>query len=195
MPADEVQALYRQAHKLIELDAEPARAKALLDQVLASHPDHARALFDRGMVALRESRVDDAVRDLESAAALAPKDLRILGARCVALVAAGRTEKGLDACDDTVALGADADANAFTARGQARLLAGQDEGALADFEEALHWQPNHARARYGQGLAQQRLGREEEGGRNMARALKALPAQRASSSAWRRPNPGPDEPA
>jgi Tfp pilus assembly protein PilF len=172
--AQTLNARYKQAHRLIEQN-DASAAKPMLDEVLAGQPDHPRALFDRGLIHMVEGRLPEAVADLDRAAALAPKDIRVLGGQCVVLVAAGQTQRGLDVCEDAVALGRDADPNALTARGQARLLTGQDKLALADFEMALQYKSNHARAIYGQGLVQQRLGDDATGRRNMARALKMLP--------------------
>ncbi len=177
LPLDDVQARYTQAHKLIEQDAELPKAKALLDEVLASQPEHARARFDRGMIALREGRSADALEDLRQAASIAPQDPRILGAQCVAMVASGLTSQGLAVCDAVLAQEDHpvAVSNAFVARGQARLMLAQNKEALADFDAALQRHPTHMRALYGKGLAQERLGESEAGQRNMDQALKALP--------------------
>lgn len=154
--ADTPDTLVQQAHHLLE-QGQPEAALPLLENVLASQPQHAAARFNRGELLRGQGKLAPALVDLDVAVANAPGNARYLGTRCVVRVQAGQAEAGLADCQQALAQPGNA-ANALVSRGQAWLLLQWDADALADFEAALQANPQHMRALYGKGLALARLG-------------------------------------
>lgn len=69
-----------------------AAAESVCAEILAKHPDNARALFIRGACLVRQGKRRAGLRDLDKAAKLAPGDPAILLELCRGLLADGATE-------------------------------------------------------------------------------------------------------
>lgn len=121
---------------------------AELARQMAESPRHAEALRHRSNLALLEARWEDARRDLEAAAALAP-NLAGVHLRLAAIaLEQGRPRDALAAlARERRASGASADVLAW--EGEARERLGERDRAAARYRAALARDPRHARARAG----------------------------------------------
>jgi Flp pilus assembly protein TadD len=143
---------------------EPGRARRLLDDLLARHPDDAAALLERGQFALQDSAPAEAEPDLRRAAALVPYDVQTnyLLAQCLRQQA--RADEARD-YEDAVR---------------------RHETELKRLEEAfrrVEKAPRDPEPRREAGLICLRNGREDEGVRWLFSALQQDPGHAATRTA------------
>src|SRR5262249_15182409 len=94
---DVLLALARLRHDCRQLD----EADALLDELLAAHPGHPRALTERGRVALRRGDAGQAERAARAATEAAPGDREAVGVLALALEAQGKADEARQ-CRDRI---------------------------------------------------------------------------------------------
>jgi tetratricopeptide (TPR) repeat protein len=106
-----------------------------------------------------QGRFGEAIPRFGIALAMAPRDVRILSARCWARAGEGKDLPGaLRDCDLALKL-VPHHSVAFDSRALVQLRAGRYREAVSDYSSSLKWQPNRATALFGRGVAEIRLNR------------------------------------
>lgn len=119
---------------------------------LRRNPDSANAYRYRAVVWEQKGDLDAAVKDLDRAVVLAPKEVAGYFARGDALHAQGEYEKAFLDFDEAVRLDPQS-AAAWTHRGLARKAMGDLDAALKDLQQAVRLAPSSAAARTNLGAA------------------------------------------
>ena len=116
--------------------------------------DAATCLDVRGLALLSAGRADEAVAAVERALELDPEGVDYHLHLALALDAAGQDERAVT--EYARALEADATADVHENRGLVHARNGRHDAALADYEAALHLDPQHVSARYNRACAYSR---------------------------------------
>jgi Flp pilus assembly protein TadD len=151
-----------------------AAAESVCADILAKHPDHARALYIRGACLVRQAKRRTGLRDLEKAAKLAPRDPAILLELCRGLMAddaPAMAEKRLREAVGQV------DRTPEVLRDFAELFMrlGHHGEAIPMLDKALIANPTDAPAFNMRGYALQQLGDHQRAIGNFTRALVLQP--------------------
>lgn len=150
-------------------------ALADLDRALSfrqSAPD----LMTRASVLMAKNEYAAAIADTDKAATLEPVDARIQGSRCWKRAVAGiELDVALTACNIARALAPD-DPNSYDSRGLVFLKQARYPEAFADYDAAAKLvagknDPNEASFLFGRGVAQLKLGNDDQGNADVSAAL------------------------
>lgn len=98
---------------------------------------------NRGMIFVREGRLEKAIADLNAALHADPNHPRYWGNRCLIYSVAGDYHRALPDCDEAIRIKSDFGA-AYYYRGNARLELGQAERAINDYDMSVRLMPKHA---------------------------------------------------
>jgi serine/threonine-protein kinase len=143
------QALSTLANIASTYDNDVERAIALSDRALARDPQHVQAMVERAFVitlrtTMPPARIDEALRDLESARALDPLNGWAAALHALSLACVGRLAEALDTARASVEL----DHNGFTGRWAMVWVSsalGRDDEAIAAATDALAMSGRHPR--------------------------------------------------
>ncbi len=146
------------------------------DDAAASVPrqPHAAAPYERGQIAEREKRHEDAVELYRAAAAVQPEVAEVHYALGAGLNRIGRGEEALDAYRAGLALEPD-DARMRNDLGFALLGLGRTSEAIAEIEQACRLAPGLAEAHHNLGVASHQLGNLERAIAEIAQAQELAP--------------------
>jgi Flp pilus assembly protein TadD len=151
-----------------------AAAESVCADILAKHPDNARALYIRGACLVRQANRRAGLRDLEKAAKLAPRDPAILLELCRGLLADGAPAEAEKRLRETAG---QFDRNPEVLRDSAELFMrlGHHGEAIPMLDRALLANPVDAAAFNMRGYALQQLGDHQRAVGNFTRALVLQP--------------------
>jgi tetratricopeptide (TPR) repeat protein len=168
------QALLAKAKKKHDNDALELSIK-VLEEALRNSPDP----LWRSTVLIRlskayQSKGNDvlALKELDEAIRLSPKDPEILNSRCYQLAKIGRLRSALADCNESLKLHPN-EPNTLDSRALTYLKMKQPDNAIKDYEAVLRLSPKNARALFGRGIAYQMLGNKQQGDEDVA-AAKAI---------------------
>ncbi len=141
----------------------------------AGFPDRARALEDRGKSysALRD--YDAALADFNEALRIAPDRATTREARGKTYTARGEYDRAIEDFTAAILAGGDLAFASYFNRGNAFMQKGQDREAIADMEQALKLKPQNGLAAMFRAYLLTRVGRIEEGERELKKAILADP--------------------
>lgn len=105
-------------------------------RVLAGRPDDARALFGLALVALRQKKTDEAIRHLEQAKRIDPRQADVMRNLAILYDEAGRTDEAIAGYESALALAPDAQELRFFL-GRALARAGRTTEARRQFQAYL----------------------------------------------------------
>jgi tetratricopeptide (TPR) repeat protein len=149
------------------------RAQAEFDEAARADPAAIRPLQARAETHADQGRFAEAVRDLDTALAIAPGSPMLLNTRCWLRAGWGQ-QLDLALADCEAALKTAPTAAAFLdSRGLVNLRLGKLDAAVADYDAALKTSPRLATSLYGRGLAKLKKG-DASGGRADLAAAHAL---------------------
>lgn len=151
-----------------------AAAESVCADILAKHPDNARALYIRGTCLVWQSRRRAGLRDLEKAAKLAPRDPAILLELCRGLFADGAPAEAEKRLREAVG---QLDSTPEILRDCAELFMrlGHHGEAIPMLDRAIFANPADAAAFNMRGYALQQLGDHQRAVGNFTRALVLQP--------------------
>ena len=149
-------------------------ALANYDQALALRPDHAHALYNRGIAMMELKRFDEALANYGQALALRPNYADALYSRGIALMGLRRPEEALADLDQALALRPDY-ADALHSRGIALMELRRPEEALASYDQALAIRPDYADAFNNRAAALKEMKRFDEALASYDKALAIRP--------------------
>ncbi len=112
-------------------------ASANTGPAATAQPPAAQAAYDRGFPLIRSRAFNAAAAAFTECIAAAPKDLSCLYFRGVALTRIGKFKEAIVDLNNLIQLAPTAAAPALIARGEARIMAGDDAGAIADADAAF----------------------------------------------------------
>jgi tetratricopeptide (TPR) repeat protein/Tol biopolymer transport system component len=150
-PAVEV---YRQFDQALELDkkGQYEGAIALWNQLLATDPDDARMLTNRGAVLAKSGRLDEAIRNYERALELNPQLVPAQTNLARALMALGRLDDAIPRLRAVLELHPES-ADLHNTLGRALAMKRQFEDAAAEFAKAVEIKPDFVEARHYLGMS------------------------------------------
>ncbi len=163
----------RAAHSLYAAGRLP-EAGRLYEAVLRLDPAHDRALYNLGLIQLRQGRLDEALDRFSRAVAQNPRFAEAHNAAGIALRRSGRHREALPHYEQALVLDPDY-AEAEYNLGAALAALGRHEEAAAHYRRALALKPDHAEAENNLGAALRALGRYEEAAAHYRRALALKP--------------------
>lgn len=150
-------------------------AEADYTQVIRMRGDHPGAYYRRSEVYLAQGRYPAALDDADATVRIAPDQPGGYRVRCQArLEMHAETAAALNDCNTALEYHS-SNTGALSARGVLYLQTRRYDEAWADFDAALLHLGPHAHGLYGRGLAAQRLGRPNQAGADIARALELDP--------------------
>lgn len=115
-------------------------AIAAYNQAATRDPQDLSILTERGVLYARMADISRAMADFREAIKLHPKAAEAFNALCWNGSLLGQATQVMDACDKAVALAAPKfKPNYHDSRGLARALAGNRQGAIADFQVFVRW--------------------------------------------------------
>jgi len=173
MDSTHAEALFKEAVELQQSGNLP-RARALYEQILATHRQHYHALHLLGVIVSVQGDQFLARRLIESSLAIAPDDADAWANLGQVLFHMNRFAGALDACDRSVALQAGNPRTHLT-RGKALRALERFEDAMESLDTALRLQPDLAEAHGQRGFCLHSLGRHDEAIRAYDRALQLRP--------------------
>ncbi|MBD3293576.1 MAG: tetratricopeptide repeat protein [Armatimonadia bacterium] len=166
--------------KTLHYQARGEQAMAVCEMVLDSDPDCVEALIRHGMLALSLDRFETAQEDFSRVLSLDDSHPMALVGLAHAQYALGDTvsaaigaARAVQHCDGIINAGAD-DADTWYVRGLARIIL-KNEGAPADFAQALELDPTHVEARGERAHLQRASGRLQSAIDELTRAVEFRP--------------------
>lgn len=148
-----------------------AEAERMLRFALDLDPGHSRAHVAMARLYMERRRFDDAVRELDLAVPVHPKEAELYYHRATAKLAGGHAEEALADYDRAVEL-APKQAPYLAGRGLARYRSSKDvDGAKADFEAALTADPTSYAAWFNRGTLEHEQKHLEAAEKDLRRAL------------------------
>jgi tetratricopeptide (TPR) repeat protein len=172
-PVNAAEDVFQQAlalHRLQMLDA----ARPLYERALELHPQHARALHQLGLLALKEKLPHRAVALLEAAIRTEPGNATYHNNLGTALARAGRSAEAIASHDRAIALDS-AYVNAHYNRANLFHVSRQFAFALADYDTVLALHPGHVDAHINRALTLVELQRVDDALAACDRALELAP--------------------
>jgi tetratricopeptide (TPR) repeat protein len=150
---------------------DPGEAEKMLGFALELDPGHSRAHVAMARLFMERRRFDEAVKELDQAIPVHPKDAELYYHRATAKLAGGHPDRALADYDKAVQL-APREAPYLAGRGLARYRATKDvEGAGADFEAALKADATSYAAWFNRGMLAHEQKQLEAAERDLRRAL------------------------
>src|SRR5712671_5226185 len=140
----------------LHLQGQPARAKAIYENILRVDPKHFDALHLLGVIAIQENQHQLAVDLIGQAIALNPNDAAFYSNRGVALQELKLLDAAVASYQKAIAVRPD-DADVHSNRGNALQELKQMEAAVASYDQAIAVKPDYAEAHYNRGTALQAL--------------------------------------
>lgn len=175
----------------ITLDATSFLARDVRARLNAAKGEHSRAIADwdeairltgpiaesywlRGVSWVELGAYARGIADYDRALELEPLNSYYLNDRCYARAEQGRDlDKAQADCEASLRI--NDDPNTLDSLAAVKLVAGDNAGALSDYDSAFTREPGLYSSLYGRGLARIRLGQIEAGQRDIAAALSAQP--------------------
>ncbi|HEY9825053.1 MAG TPA: tetratricopeptide repeat protein [Stenomitos sp.] len=125
--------MYTKQNKLDAAIADYSKAIAL-------EPTNIFSLIERGIVYARQGKSKSAIKDLNRAVQLEPNSVTALNALCWNGNLMGLTAQVISACDKVVTVAKPQEKDFYRdSRGLARAMAGDHQGAIADFQAFIRW--------------------------------------------------------
>ena len=153
---------------------EHSRATADWDEAIRLSARNAYYYWQRGLSWAKLGAYARGIADYDRALELEPRNSFYLNSRCYARAEQGRDlDKALADCEASLKI--NDDPNTLDSRAAVKLVAGDNAGALSDYDSAFTREPGLYSSLYGRGLAKVRLGQVEAGQRDIATALSAQP--------------------
>ena len=162
----------QQQHRLAE-------AEQLYGSVLDRNPDHAQALYNLGLLRIRQGRLDEAIALFERALDRQPDFPEAHNAAGIALRLANRHQQALDHYQKALAAKPDY-AEVENNIGLALRALDRQAEALAHYQRALAIRPDYAEAENNLGAAWRALHRYDEAARHYRQALALNPDSAAA---------------
>lgn len=156
-----------------------AQAEALYRAVLERDRDHVRALFNLGLVRVRQGAPEDAIGLFGDALQRQPGFAEARNALGIALRLSGRHDEALEQYARALAIKPDY-AEVENNIGQTLRALGRSAEAIGHYERAIAINPDYAEAENNLGAALRALNRNEEAVTHYRRAVAAMPASAAA---------------
>jgi tetratricopeptide (TPR) repeat protein len=150
----------------------PATIKDL-EQALSIQPGMPEALCDRAILHSMKKDVAKTLEDLDTAIRSNPRCVKAHVLRAKALQSQGNSDKAMKSLDAAIAAGEDA--VAYVARGALHQDKRNYEQSLKDFTRAIEIDAYSIAAYQGRALAFKKLGKDEEGKADLAKAKELTP--------------------
>jgi predicted TPR repeat methyltransferase len=165
----QAEALFKAAVEL-QQQGKLTEARALYEEILASHRQHYHALHLLGVIVSVQGDQFLARRLIESSLALSPEDADAWANLAQVLFHMGRCPEAVDCCDRSLALNGN-NSRCLLTRGKALRVIGRDQEAIASLDAALQLQPDLPEAHAQRGFCLHNLERRDEAVRAYDRAL------------------------
>jgi len=144
------------------------------DKQLALDPKSLIALNNRAAARAKKGDYAGAIKDIDSILAINPKMTAALLNRCQFFAREGKFDKGRSSCEEAEKL----DPNNYFLLlniGAAYYLAHQYERAIPYYNRSLGLMPGYAPALYSRGVAEAKIGKEQESQADISAAVRAMP--------------------
>lgn len=144
------------------------------DKELALDPNSLVALNNRAAAHTKKGDYEAAIKDIDSILAINPKMTAALMNRCQLFARQGEFDKGRSSCDEAERLEPN---NYFMLLniGAAYYLEHRYENAIAYYNRSLGLMPGYAPALYSRGVAEAKIGKEQESKADISAAIRAMP--------------------
>jgi tetratricopeptide (TPR) repeat protein len=172
-PASDAAAIFRQALALHHQDR-LAEAEAAYRLVIEIEPDHSESLYLIGVIYHQRGDHVAAVRQIDAALKVNPRNAAAYSNRGLALQELRRFDDALASFEHALAIDPD-DADVLMSRGVALMALGRHGDAVASYDRALAISPDHVDALTNRGSALHALGRTVEALASYERALAISP--------------------
>jgi len=168
------------------LDAGDAEeAETLLHAFVAADPDCGEGHFFLGLALRSEGKLDAALKELDTAAGLAPHDFKIPLHQGIVLTMMNRHDDARAAYEKALAL-SPADADVLLSLGSLDEAAGHPDSALARYDRVIQLEPANALGHLSRGVVLRKLGRDKEAAAELGRAATLVPRNPAYLQAFGR---------
>jgi tetratricopeptide (TPR) repeat protein len=130
---------------------------AVIDNAQAPAADRAKAMKNRGILFVRQTQFELAIKDFSGAIAINPSDAEAYNDRALAYQMNGDRDRALPDYDKAIALDPKFTLAYFN-RGIARAAGGDSAGAIADYTQAATLKPDFGPAYRSRGIAKRQAG-------------------------------------
>jgi tetratricopeptide (TPR) repeat protein len=144
------------------------------NRVLILNPNSLEALNNRAAAYGKKGDYENAIKDLNSVLVVNPKMAMALVNRCALFAREGNFEKGQRDCDDAEKLSPD-NYLVLLSIGAAYYFAKHYEDAIGYYNKSLQLMPHSPATLYSRGVAQSKLGKEEESKTDLLEATRLAP--------------------